>query len=111
MIICHDVLKKYLPLEVTQNKYDFIFMDPPYEKGFLEKILTNAELVSCLAENGAIILEHSIKEKIPELIPKLKVCDQRKYGKTLITFLTLQNNYRAKPPATLGRIAKAMLSI
>ncbi len=85
-VIQYDLLKGTFPLKVMERNFDMIFMDPPYERGVPAKILVIPDLNNCLAPGGRIILEHSIKEKIPENLSDLDIYDQRKYGKTLITF-------------------------
>lgn len=71
----------------TSTSFDLIFMDPPYEMGFVEKILKSRDLLECFGEDFLMIVEHSTKEKIPVDLPMLDIHDQRQYGKTLISFL------------------------
>ena len=69
-IINMDVMK-FSP----DSKYDIVFADPPYDKGFPDK------LVKKLSKYGKlIIIEHSTREK-------LDVGETRKYGDTLITYV------------------------
>ncbi len=73
-------------IDIASKKLDLIFIDPPYEMGFIEKILKNRELIQLFGSDFLMILEHSLKEKIPEDIEMLDIHDQRQYGKTLISF-------------------------
>ncbi|MBF0204783.1 MAG: 16S rRNA (guanine(966)-N(2))-methyltransferase RsmD, partial [Desulfamplus sp.] len=86
-ILKYDATKSNLPLDITSTRFDLIFTDPPYERGFVEKILKNMALRQCFGEESLMILEHSIKEKIPHDLEGLDIYDQRQYGKTLISFL------------------------
>lgn len=88
MILRHDLLRGNFPPRIRNDQFDIIFMDPPYDKGLPEKTLLIPDLANCLAPEGRIIVEHSYKEKIPENFSNLDIQDQRKYGKTLITFFT-----------------------
>ncbi|MGL4913795.1 MAG: 16S rRNA (guanine(966)-N(2))-methyltransferase RsmD [Romboutsia sp.] len=76
-------------LKLQGNKFDVIFMDPPYYKNMfidaLEKI-DNAEL---LDEEGIIVIEHDSKEDFPENIGRLEKYKSKKYGSTTITFYKL----------------------
>lgn len=69
------------------QKFNLVFADPPYERGFVEKILKNRALLHSLSGESLLIIEHSLKEKIPDDLEKLDIHDQRQYGKTLISFL------------------------
>ena len=70
------------------ERFDILFADPPYEEGLLgekDKWLAGADLLN---ENGIVVLQHSVREKLDESqLMKLVVIDQRRYGDTLLTFL------------------------
>ena len=85
-IVCHTIGEQPLPEKITQKRFNLVFMDPPYGTGLLGTALTHPDLISCLDSQGLIVAEHSIKEKLPETITGLDIHDQRKYGRTLITF-------------------------
>jgi len=85
-LIHHDITK-ISPFALINRKIDLVFMDPPYSSGLISNALKQVVSLDCLAENALIIAEHSIKEKIPHMISELDIKDQRKYGRTLITFL------------------------
>jgi len=86
-IICHDISRP-LPEKIKAHRFPLIFMDPPYGTRLLEKTFASGILNELLTQEGMIIAEHSIKEALPHLITGLDIHDQRKYGKTLISFLT-----------------------
>jgi 16S rRNA (guanine(966)-N(2))-methyltransferase RsmD len=71
-------------------RFDILFADPPYEQGHLASLApwwTGTELLS---ERGLWVLQHSVHEPWPALPPDaaLQMTDQRRYGDTLLTFLT-----------------------
>lgn len=70
-------------LKQTSDRYDIIFLDPPYNKGYGEALLPL--LSRPLAEGGIILFEHSRDEAFPEEIGGLKRVREYRYGKTLIT--------------------------
>lgn len=70
-------------LTTTREKFSFIFMDPPYAKGILQKMLPLAENV--LLDNGAIICEHPYGEELPSKMDKTEIYRTYKYGKTAVT--------------------------
>ncbi len=87
-IICHDMSRGILPEHIKGEPFSIIFMDPPYGTPLLETALSSGILNQVLARDGILIAEHSIKVSLPHPITGLDIHDQRKYGKTLISFLT-----------------------
>lgn len=67
----------------SKENFSFIFIDPPYGKGILQRILPLAERVS--AVGGAIVCEHPYGEELPETLEKKKIYRTYKYGKTAVT--------------------------
>ncbi|OQY02388.1 MAG: 16S rRNA (guanine(966)-N(2))-methyltransferase RsmD [Desulfobacteraceae bacterium 4572_130] len=88
LIFCHNINKSIIPEYIKNRKFDLVFIDPPYGTGFLKKILKDLCFIKILKHNALIIAEHSIKEDISGKMPGFDIYDQRKYGKTLISFLT-----------------------
>ncbi|MBW1940108.1 MAG: RsmD family RNA methyltransferase, partial [Deltaproteobacteria bacterium] len=64
-----------------------VFMDPPYNKNMIGRTLCNLHLSNSLEKKAFIVVEHSLSEPIPENLPEFELVDQRKYGKTLVSFL------------------------
>ncbi len=65
--------------------YDIVFLDPPYNKGFISKtinLLINSDI---LQKNAIIIIEHDNREKIEENYDSFEKVKQKKYGNTYIT--------------------------
>jgi len=89
-IICHDITRAFLPEKIKAHLFSIIFMDPPYGTSLFKETLTRGFLSELLTEDGVVVAEHSIKETLPQPITGLDIHDQRKYGKTLISFLTPQ---------------------
>lgn len=66
----------------TKDKFDIVFLDPPYESNLYEKSL---ELLSDkLNPDGCIICECDISNNLPENISNLYLEKKNKYGKTNI---------------------------
>ncbi|BDU50250.1 16S rRNA (guanine(966)-N(2))-methyltransferase RsmD [Haliovirga abyssi] len=76
-------------IEILSNKretFDIIFMDPPYKDEVCEEVIAKILDSNLLEENGLIIAEHHIKEKLPDVIGKLNKIDERKYSGKVLTF-------------------------
>jgi 16S rRNA (guanine966-N2)-methyltransferase len=69
------------------QKFDLIFLDPPYNKNLITPSLVNLEKSEALKNNACIVVEHSVYETLPADLCMFHLTDQRKYGKTLVSFL------------------------
>jgi 16S rRNA (guanine966-N2)-methyltransferase len=70
------------------EKFDMIFLDPPYDQGLLEsslKVLAKGDL---LYPSGTVVAEHSTREAVNSRYQSLVLNDQRRYGDTLLSFFT-----------------------
>lgn len=87
-VVQWDLSKKALPPTLMETPFSLIFMDPPYDKGFIKTLLDTGNLMDLLDPDGTIVIEHTPKEPIPDPLNGFILSDQRRYGKTLISFLT-----------------------
>jgi len=71
-------------LEGTNRKYSLIFLDPPYNKGFIEPIIASIIDNHILSDNGIIALESDFSDEHGDFrgLNKIK---QKKYGRTYVT--------------------------
>jgi len=74
-------------LSFVENDFDLVFMDPPYNQGLVESTLYWLGSKGRLKQDAIVIVEHTPLEPIGESIKPFVVKDQRKYGKTLVSFL------------------------
>ena len=73
-----------------ENKFDIIFLDPPYKDKNLDRLLIKIYNHKILNKNGIIIVHRHKNEQ--DIIPKVfQIVDQKKYGISKITFLTQLN--------------------
>lgn len=91
-IIQMDVLSGIMKLREYKVKANIIFLDPPYSKGFIEPTLEAIYSSHILESDGIVIVEHSIKENIPNNIDKLKKYRSNKYGDVVISFYRLEED-------------------
>lgn len=68
----------------TKEKFDIIFLDPPYNKNLIEKTLQAITSNDILAAGGIIVLESDGTDFHGEF-DGLQIYRQRKYGRTYIT--------------------------
>jgi 16S rRNA (guanine966-N2)-methyltransferase len=69
-----------------ENKFDIIFLDPPYKDNNLDKLLIKINNQKILNKDGVVIIHRHKNEQ--DIIPKVfEIVDQKKYGISKITFL------------------------
>ncbi len=95
-VICKDVLNWTKPnyernlsskiIDLNKLKFDFVYLDPPYEANFHELVLNQIFNCNFLKKESTVICEHS-----PNLIIKKsnlwETIDVRDYGQSRLTFL------------------------
>jgi len=95
-VICKDVLNWTKPnyernlsskiMDLNKLKFDFVYLDPPYDVDFYELVLNQIFNCNFLKKDSIIICEHS-----PNLYIKKsnlwETIDVRNYGQSRLTFL------------------------
>ncbi|WP_300459931.1 16S rRNA (guanine(966)-N(2))-methyltransferase RsmD [Desulfobacula sp.] len=87
-VICCNILTDFLPGRLKGQRFDLVFIDPPYGKGYIEQTLEQASFADLINENGIIIAEQACKESLNISCPPLGIYRQKKYSKTMISFIT-----------------------
>jgi 16S rRNA (guanine966-N2)-methyltransferase len=87
-IIRWDIKKKLNCLVTIGRTFNLVFLDPPYNRGMVKPALLNLEYTRSVEKGSCIVVEHSPLEPIPEDLFIFEIADQRRYGKTLVSFLT-----------------------
>ncbi|MBU2489901.1 MAG: 16S rRNA (guanine(966)-N(2))-methyltransferase RsmD [Proteobacteria bacterium] len=72
-----------------QEPFDLVFCDPPYQAGLAPAVLSALAASGVLAPDAVVVLEHGPEEKSLEAPAPLALTDQRRYGKTLVSFFGL----------------------
>lgn len=82
-----DALRSIAYFANQEIKYDYIFADPPYNKGFVERLLLEIDKTDVLTNDGIIIVEHSTQELIDVTrLNKLSLVRKERYGDTAVSF-------------------------
>jgi len=85
-IICDDFVNALKRLAKRKEVFDFIYADPPYEKGYYTKVVNLVRNLNLLDEDGLLILEEPKKSPfIPE--DEEWLVEKRHYGTTTVSFL------------------------
>lgn len=82
----NDVISAIEILGRKNEKFDIIFMDPPYKDEYCKKVLKAISKAKILNEDGLIICEHHLFENLEDELYDFKKSDERKYNKKVMTF-------------------------
>lgn len=74
-------------LSKEEEKFDLIFLDPPYHKGMARKCLINIDSYAILSQNALVVIEHFKKDSLETGLETLIPEKERRYGDTVITIL------------------------
>ena len=95
-VICKDVLSWTKPnyernlssqiINLNEIKFDFVYMDPPYEENFHELVLNQVFNCNFLRKDSVVIFEHSPNLHIKKST-LWETIDVRDYGQSRLTFL------------------------
>lgn len=87
-VLCRDLLGGPSAVSEAKAVFDLVFMDPPYARGSLVMALEKLSESGTLAPGALIAAEHCESEQIPPGHAGLEVIDCRRYGKTLVSFMS-----------------------
>lgn len=71
-------------LSTTRERFDIIFLDPPYAENFLENALRKISEIDILTEGGIIVCERSREKVLPATVGDLICSKDYCYGKTAV---------------------------
>lgn len=66
--------------------FDLILVDPPYRRGWGQRIIAGLLAEPLLTDRGLLVLEHDQQESVPEQVGDWLLADQRRYGQTRVSF-------------------------
>jgi len=72
------------------DKFDIIFLDPPYNKGFIKPVIEKILEQKILEDDGVIVLESDSVDEHGEM-EGFSIIKQRKYGRTFVTVYQKNN--------------------
>ncbi|MBQ9298622.1 MAG: 16S rRNA (guanine(966)-N(2))-methyltransferase RsmD [Clostridia bacterium] len=73
---------------LKSNKFDLIFLDPPYKTDYIERAINKILEYDILKKDGLIIAETDNQDKIEKIKNlNIEIKDIRKYGRAILIFL------------------------
>lgn len=87
---CYDIIRSNADdcirsLSRAQNRFNLVFLDPPYHAGLAKKTLLNIDACDILAPIGLVVAEHFKKDAMPEAMDTLVPEKEKRYGDVVIT--------------------------
>jgi len=71
-------------LENTPGQFHLVFLDPPYNRGFIRPIMDKLVEKNLLYPEGIIVLESDFSDEHGE-IAGLTILRQKRYGRSYVT--------------------------
>lgn len=87
-VIAGDVLRVLPRLARQGERFDMIFLDPPYGTGLARRTLNIMAAGDLLRPRGVVIVEHFAKELLPPRIGVLARFREKRHGQTVLSFYT-----------------------
>ena len=87
--IVEENLMSNFPIKKIQQKFNIIFLDPPYKEKKLPNIIDDIFQEKILNKKGVIVI-HRHKKENDEFSKNFKILDTKKYGISKILFGTLK---------------------
>lgn len=88
-----DTIRAIRILKQRGKTFDVIFMDPPYEKGLVEKTLVKLRSHQIYDKDSILVVEHHRRELLPPIIHGWNLIRRREMGETVVSFLTPQEDH------------------
>lgn len=96
-IKCHFMAVE-LYLRRCKEKFDFIFMDPPFPYKFRQELIETAGKKKLLTENGRLLIHYPEEDRLPDRIGNLVLVDKRIYGRSIVNFYAYAEDESQKKP-------------
>ena len=81
-VICGDAMAF---LAACREKFDLVFLDPPYGTGLLEQALSKITQFDILRQHGIIVCESKISQEFPPVDPPYRLHRTYRYGQIQLT--------------------------
>ena len=83
-----DVFQALDRIEKEGKTFEIIFLDPPYNKGLVKKLLQRLGQSVIVAPETQIVLHRSRQENLPEVLENLRLLRDKPFGQACVSFLS-----------------------
>lgn len=77
-------------LRVRGRRFGGVFLDPPYDRGWIEPTLTQLAETDLVAPGGWVVVEYGRREEPPARVGALVRRDTRRYGDSRVALLIVE---------------------
>jgi len=84
-VIRLSVLQALRRLHRHREQFDGVLADPPYEAGWVDRVLRALAANPVVRPGGWVVVEHSVREPPAPRYGDLRLTHVRRYGKTAVT--------------------------
>lgn len=85
-VVRQKVARAIEALRREGERFDLIFLDPPYGSALAGETLKSLADGALLAPDGVVTVQHLTKEPLPERLDALTAWKSRRFGETTLTF-------------------------
>jgi len=85
-VVTADYVEALRRLSSNGMKFDIIFLDPPYNKNFVQDCLKNLVINDIMKNDSILVAEHRFNDILPEQDGNLKMVRSVRYGDTVLSF-------------------------
>jgi 16S rRNA (guanine(966)-N(2))-methyltransferase RsmD len=86
-VLCRKASAAINELARNGDRFDIVFMDPPYRKNFIQETLQLLVDNGIIVDGGMVVAEHHRDEAVPEKLGYLVRKRTQAYGETCVSFL------------------------
>lgn len=88
-VYCLDVIKALRVIDKAKGEFDIVFIGAPYGSPVLEKTLVELAGTEIVDDDGVVVAEHSIRDKVSDSYGKLVKFRDARYGDTVLSFYSV----------------------
>ncbi len=79
-------------LHMHDRRFGIIYIDPPYATGIAQKALEEINSHDILEKDGYIVVEHEVRDAMPDQVGRLVMFRSKLYGNTRLSFYVAGEN-------------------
>ncbi|MGQ9689325.1 MAG: 16S rRNA (guanine(966)-N(2))-methyltransferase RsmD [Desulfobaccales bacterium] len=98
-VLCLPVKRALKKLAAKKERFDLVFLDPPYGRGLAAATLEALEASPLLAPGALVMAEFSCREALAEGYGRLRPAQSRRYGDTCVAVYRLRENSQEQESA------------
>ncbi len=85
-VVCADVRRAARSMARRGERFDLVFVDPPYGLGLAPVALSLVSEGGIVREGGIVVVRHERKQEMPASCSNVMLVRQERYGDTVVSF-------------------------